>query len=124
MKDGDLAGLCLLQKNYGFVRVKKEGENNTIICAKATPTGESITGRIPFNGSTIYFKAECDFREMKDIGRFYYSVDNKNWIAMGDAIKMTYTLPHFMGYRFGLFNYATKQPGGAADFDFFRIGNL
>jgi hypothetical protein len=24
---------------------------------------------------------------------------------------MNYTLPHFMGYRFGLFNYATKLPG-------------
>jgi hypothetical protein len=26
-----------------------------------------------------------------------------------------------MGYRFGLFNYATKTVGGFADFDFFRI---
>jgi len=30
-------------------------------------------------------------------------------------------LPHFMGYRFGLFNYATKAIGGIADFDFFHI---
>jgi hypothetical protein len=34
---------------------------------------------------------------------------------------MSYTLPHFMGYRFGLFNYATKQTGGFADFDWFKI---
>jgi hypothetical protein len=26
-----------------------------------------------------------------------------------------------MGYRFGLFNYATKKTGGYADFDFFHI---
>jgi hypothetical protein len=26
-----------------------------------------------------------------------------------------------MGYRFGLFNYATKTPGGFADFDYFHI---
>jgi len=26
-----------------------------------------------------------------------------------------------MGYRFGLFNYATKQTGGFADFDWFKI---
>jgi hypothetical protein len=26
-----------------------------------------------------------------------------------------------MGYRFGLFNYATKNTGGFADFDFFHI---
>ena len=36
---------------------------------------------------------------------------------------MSYTLPHFMGYRYGLFAYATKTPGGFADFDFFRIND-
>jgi hypothetical protein len=34
---------------------------------------------------------------------------------------MAYTLPHFMGYRFGLFNYASKEVGGFVDFDFFHI---
>jgi len=34
---------------------------------------------------------------------------------------MIYAIPHFMGYRFGLFNYATEHPGGYADFDWFRI---
>jgi hypothetical protein len=34
---------------------------------------------------------------------------------------MAYTLPHFMGYRFGLFNYATQNPGGYADFNYFTI---
>jgi hypothetical protein len=28
-----------------------------------------------------------------------------------------------MGYRFGLFNYATRQTGGFADFDYFRIAD-
>ena len=35
---------------------------------------------------------------------------------------MAYTLPHFMGYRFGLFCFATKEAGGAADFDCLRLG--
>ena len=52
---------------------------------------------------------------------FFYSLDGKNWIAAGTTLNMTYTLPHFMGYRFGLFNYATKQTGGFADFDWFKI---
>jgi arabinoxylan arabinofuranohydrolase len=34
---------------------------------------------------------------------------------------MTYTLPHFMGYRFALFNFATKSTGGYVDYDYFRI---
>ena len=28
-----------------------------------------------------------------------------------------------MGYRFALFNYATKTAGGFVDFDYFRVGN-
>ncbi len=42
-------------------------------------------------------------------------------MPIGPKLKMAYTLPHFMGYRFGLFNYATKIAGGYADFDYFHI---
>ncbi|MBN1927181.1 MAG: hypothetical protein JW798_15215, partial [Prolixibacteraceae bacterium] len=46
------------------------------------------------------------------------------WNVIGNQLKMEYTLmEHFMGYRFGLFNYATKNIGGAADFDYFRISD-
>ena len=27
-----------------------------------------------------------------------------------------------MGYRFGLFNYATKTPGGSVDFNYYQVG--
>jgi hypothetical protein len=36
---------------------------------------------------------------------------------------MAYTLPHFMGYRFGLFNFATKTAGGFVDFDYYRVSD-
>ena len=66
--------------------------------------------------------AACDFRDKTDQGRFYYSPDGANWTPLGREIKMEYTLmEHFMGYRFALFNYATRQPGGYADFDWFRV---
>jgi beta-xylosidase-like protein len=54
---------------------------------------------------------------------FSYSLDGKKWTPIGFALKMSYTLPHFMGYRFALFNYTTKTAGGFVDFDFFRIDN-
>jgi beta-xylosidase len=79
--------------------------------------------RVPLNQSLVYLKAECDFNNRTDKARFYYSLDGKSWKPVGGPLKMTYTLAHFMGYRFGLFNYATKSPGGAADFDFFRISD-
>ena len=42
---------------------------------------------------------------------------------LGTPLKMAYTIPHFMGYRFALFNYATKNTGGFADFDYFHIAD-
>jgi hypothetical protein len=37
---------------------------------------------------------------------------------------MGYTIPQFIGYRFALFNYATKNTGGFADFDYFKISEI
>jgi beta-xylosidase len=76
---------------------------------------------IPLTQNTIFFKAACDFTNKKDEANFFYSLDGKTWKALGTTLKMTYTFPHFMGYRFALFNYATKITGGAAAFDFFHI---
>ncbi|MFL9843585.1 glycoside hydrolase family 43 protein [Flavobacterium rhizosphaerae] len=119
--DGDFAGLCLLQKNYGQLGVKTEGKNKFIVFINAS-SGEPIEdARMPLTQNTVYFKAECNFTDRKDTAIFYYSLDNKNWKTIGSPLKMAYTLPHFMGYRFGLFNYATKNAGGYADFDYFRI---
>jgi beta-xylosidase len=78
---------------------------------------------VPFTQKTVYFKAECDFTNKKDVANFFYSLNGKSWKALGTQLKMAYTLPHFMGYRFGLFNYTTKNIGGFADFDFFHIKN-
>ncbi len=54
---------------------------------------------------------------------FRYSLDGEEWTRIGKPLQMVYTLPHFMGYRFGLFNFATKTPGGFVDFDFFRVSD-
>jgi len=121
MKDGDVAGLCLLQKNYGLVGVRAEGDKKSIVMINATG-GKPVEAQvIPLAQKTVYFKAECDFTNRKDVADFFYSLDGKLWMPIGTQLKMAYTLPHFMGYRFGLFNYATKNVGGFADFDFFRI---
>jgi beta-xylosidase len=123
MKDGDFAGLCLLQKNYGLVGVRIEGKNKTIVMINATGGKPVEAATIPLTQKTVYFKAECDFTDKKDIADFFYSLDGKSWKPIGTQLKMAYTLPHFMGYRFGLFNYATKNVGGFADFDYFHIEN-
>lgn len=119
MKDGDVAGLSLLQKDFGLVAVKAENGSKKIVMIDIAKEVESV----PLNQDKVYFKAECNFKDKADTGRFYYSLDGKKWISIGNAIKLPYTIPHFMGYRFGLFNYATKNTGGFVDFDYFHIND-
>lgn len=121
MKDGDFAGLSLLQKNYGLVGVRVDGSRKSIVMVNATGGNPVEAQVLPLAQQYVYFKAECDFRNKKDVADFFYSLDGKTWLPVGTPLKMAYTLPHFMGYRFGLFNFATKTTGGSADFDFFRI---
>ena len=123
MKDGDFAGLALLQKNYGLVGVKADGGTNFVVMVSAQSGSPVEVQRVPLNQKTVFLKAECDFQNRADKARCFYSLDGQLWTALGHELRMSYTIPHFMGYRFGLFNYATKTPGGFVDFDFFRVSD-
>lgn len=121
MKEGDFAGLSALQKEYGLVGVKVEEGKKSIVMVNTIKDKAVEIQRIPLNQNQVYFKIDCDFTNKKDEANFFYSLDGKVWNSIGETLKMKYTLPHFMGYRFGLFNYATKNTGGYVDFDWFRI---
>jgi beta-xylosidase len=121
MKDGDVAGLALLQKHYGFVGVKAEGGARHVVMMSAESGSPAEVEKVPLERQTVFLKAECDFRDLKDEARFFYSLDGRSWTPIGVVLKMRYTLPHFMGYRFGLFAFATRTPGGFVDFDYFRV---
>jgi beta-xylosidase len=121
MNDGDVAGLALLQKQYGFVGVKSAGGNKSIVMVKVKSGTPVELQQVPLTQDVVHLRADCDFNELADTARFSYSLDGKSWVRIGEELKMVYTLPHFMGYRFGLFNYATQTAGGFVDFDYFRI---
>ena len=121
MKDGDVAGLILLQAKYGFVGVKFENGRKYIVMINAGSGEPKEVESIPLKNRKVYLKAACDFTNMRDIADFYYSLDGKKWNKIGFALQMRYTLPHFMGYRYGLFNSATHTAGGHVDFDYFNI---
>lgn len=121
MKEGDCAGLAALQKNYGFVGVKMSGNKKSIVMVNASRGAPEEVARIPFAATKVYLKIEMNFKDRADTALFYYSLDGVSWQGIGHALKMTYTLPHFMGYRFALFNFATSAIGGSVDFDYFHL---
>jgi beta-xylosidase len=121
LKEGDFAGLALLQRKFGQVGVKVSNGVKKIVMVNGEENVPFEAEQVQLSQDVVYLKASGDFRDMADIGYFYYSLDGKEWKQIGNQIKMQYSMPHFMGYRFGLYNYATKEPGGYADFDWFMI---
>jgi beta-xylosidase len=123
MEDGDCAGFMALQRRYGLVGVKMEKGAKYLVMVSAETNEPVELARIPLARNKVYLKIDCDFKERADKAYFFYSLDGKKWTSIGKPLQMAYTLPHFMGYRFGLFNYATETPGGFVDFDYFRISD-
>ncbi|MBN8685647.1 MAG: glycoside hydrolase 43 family protein [Chitinophagales bacterium] len=124
MKEGDVAGLAAFQRKFGQVGVKMvDGKKYLFMTNAETNTPVEIQ-TIPLQQQTVHLKIECDFRNKTDKAWFYYSLDGIKWKPIGNTLHMEYTLmEHFMGYRFALFNYATKEAGGYSDFDFFHISD-
>lgn len=119
LKDGDCAGLAALQAKYGFVAVKRNGNANNIVMQ----IGSTQITSVPLSQNKVFLRIDMDFTNRTDKATFFYSLDSIKWISIGNTLQMSYDLAHFMGYRFALFNYATKNIGGVADFDWFQIGS-
>ena len=111
MRHGDYAGLALFQQNYGFVGVKVLEREKSIVMVNAAQ-GLPLKLRVSLLLRTEYTSRLSVIFATKGIARFYYSLDGYSWHPIGDTLRMSYTMPHFMGYRFALFNFATVDAGG------------
>ena len=82
---------------------------------------------VELTSDKIYLRIDGDFRPGRDIASFRYSYDNKSWTPVGCGFRMVFDYRRFfMGTKFAIFNYATRQAGGHVDVDFFdyeRIRN-
>ena len=123
MKDGDVAGLGALCEDYGFVAVKMSGTSKSVIMVNSSSDDPVEVESILLTPNIIYLQIAFNFKNRTDKAYFYYSLDGIAWNRIGNTLQMSYTLTHFMGYRFALFNYATESTGGYVDFDYFRISN-
>src|SRR4030095_1123884 len=59
MKDGDFAGLCLVQKNCGIVGVRVNVSSKSIIMINAGSGKPEEVQTVPLDQNVVYFKAEC-----------------------------------------------------------------
>ncbi len=135
LNDGDYAGLCLLISTYGLIALTRECGQYSLVMKARVPEDTSMMGnlvdddpgtefaRIPVDGPAVTLKAKCDFVENRDTCEFYYQAGDQ-WLKLGITHKMFYKLDHFMGCRFGLFLFSTKEIGGTAEFSRFEYNLL
>ncbi|MCF0221026.1 MAG: family 43 glycosylhydrolase, partial [Fibrobacter sp.] len=122
MKDGDMAGIAALQDDKGFVALAKDGSGYKVVMYQGTEDGESLKDSKAISGSKVYLRTDFDIPIDKGTASFYYSEDGTTWNKIGTNVNLSFNLHFFTGYRFGLFNFATKTAGGSADFDWFKVG--
>ncbi|MBQ8314138.1 MAG: acetyl xylan esterase, partial [Lachnospiraceae bacterium] len=135
LRDGDFAGLCALQGDYGFIAMTKEAGQTYLVMAEKEPTAgfaglgsvntepAKIVAKIPVDSDTVTLRAVCELTP-KDTAEFFFATETdgeeKVFTKLGETHKLYFKLDHFVGCRFGLFLFSTKETGGTAEFSKFR----
>lgn len=130
MKDGDRAGLSAFCFYAGSLGIEKSGEKRELVMtayemvydANPEEARRVEKERVFLGQDLIHLRVHFNFSTNR--ASFFYSLDNASWIPIGNELQMYYTLAHFTGYRFAIFNYATKQEGGYVDVDSFHYTKL
>ena len=129
--EGDFAGICAYQSCYGAIALTKRNGVMQIVmqgrpAADTTNRGEGHFARVPVEYAAVpaapvaTLRVDVDFSREPDTAVFSYLDGSGIWRPLGIAQRLYFKLDLFIGYRFGLFCYATAQPGGHADFLDFR----
>ena len=145
IKDGDYAGLCLLESEYGFIAVTKRDSSYYLVMGKRELETKDIWGErcddetfeevecVPLDSPVVTLHAGVCFDNKTvrinkqqsliphadDTVSFFYTTDQDHLKKLGSDHKMEFKLDHFTGARFGLFIYSTKEIGGSASFSNF-----
>ncbi|QDW23385.1 glycosyl hydrolase 43 family protein [Pedobacter sp. KBS0701] len=117
LKDGDIAGLGLMNIPYAWMGILREGNHFVF---RIFDQYRQKTINKPLKSPRIYLRAFGNFDE--DIARLSYSTDGKTFENVADSIRLPYQLKTFQGTRYALFAYNTKgKEGGYAEFDHFQL---
>ena len=143
LKDGDYAGLCILESNYCFIGVTKRADKFYLVQGNREITTGGFWGERHDTESfeekecielasprvTLY-SLICYAGSIEDdtalFGYRYSSPEAQSPDQseadpqkFGVINKLQFKLDHFTGARFGLFIYSTKEAGGSASFSNF-----
>jgi hypothetical protein len=117
MRDGDVAGLALFNRPYGWIGVERvSGKTRIAVFDDHTERLE----RRELAATKIWLRADCDF--LTERATFSYSLDGRKYLPLGEPFTMVFQLGTFQGIRYSLFAYNTGGVnGGTAAFDSFAV---
>ena len=130
MKEGDRAGLAIFKQASAWVGVKREGGTSKVVMENGLALGRGwVTASkgtevesAPFTGKQIWLRASADIRPGSDRkANFSYSTDGHNFKSIGTPYTLNNQWMFFMGNRYAIFNYATKELGGAVKVRSFSV---
>ncbi|KAH7413064.1 family 43 glycosyl hydrolase [Cadophora sp. MPI-SDFR-AT-0126] len=129
MADGDRAGLAMLRDTSAWIGVRKDVSSVklsmwsglTMTSTWATAGTGSETSSATISGTRVWLRIYADI----NVGsgkqaQFFYSTDGQNFTKMG-ALTLNNAWNFFPGYRYAIFNFATKALGGSVKIGFFTV---
>jgi beta-xylosidase len=129
MRDGDRAGLALLRDSSAWLGIKRDSGSTRLVMQtglamdsswNTTNTG-SEAASTAVSGGKIWLRVNADIRPGSGrVGTFSYSTDGTTFRQFG-TLTMNNAWQFFMGYRFGILNYATASLGGSVTVNRFTL---
>jgi beta-xylosidase len=124
MRDGDRAGLALLRDQSAWIGIKRDNGATRVVMTNGltmdsswntTGTGtEAASAAV--SGGKVWLRINADIRPGSGRqGRFSYSTNGTTFTQLGPGFSMNNAWQFFMGYRYGIFNYATQSLGGSVN---------
>jgi beta-xylosidase len=137
LKDGDYAGVGVFSAYCSYIgvtsvngvkhialveEVRDESDDDDSLPpwmrSRNVPLIKKELATAKLESDTVWLKVEVPHLEYAV--NYYYSLDGKNFTKLGEPLGMPNEFfTDWMGSRYCIFNYASKQVGGSVDFDSF-----
>lgn len=141
LADGDRTGAALFRDNMAYIGVHREGTTNKLVYVnnltldQANSWVTNATGTVAasanFSSTTteIWLKVQADITPAfntatQRTATFWYSTDGSKYTQLGSDFKMINDWHFFTGYRYAVFNFATKALGGSVVVNSFTMATI
>jgi beta-xylosidase len=123
MADGDRAGLAAFRHSSAWIGVKRDG--NSYVVGMTNGITQNISNWSTSNTGTTVATVGISVKKIwlrvvvgaapntSKQAIFSYSLDGNSFTTLGPSFTLNTEWQYFMGYRYGIFNYATKALGGS-----------